>query len=114
MLMWYQVFLSNTNNQLTAWVGKSFVALWMKVLGFRFEVSNFELQLHRPQLAGTEEYTDPATNEFPRYGKQFYDKAPVILWEMRSTPSAQSLPGSLGPRVVAPDRVLSIGLIELN
>ena len=35
-------------------------------------------------------------------------------WEMRSTPSLPSLPGSLYPGVVAPDRVLSMGLIELN
>ena len=36
------------------------------------------------------------------------------LWEMRSTPSLPSLPGPLWPRVVAPDRVISMGQIELN
>ena len=36
------------------------------------------------------------------------------IWLMRSTPSLASLPGSLLPGVVAPDRVLSMGQIELN
>ena len=36
------------------------------------------------------------------------------LWRMRSTPSLPSLPGPLWPGVVAPDRVLSMGQIELN
>ena len=33
---------------------------------------------------------------------------------MWSTPSSPLLPGQLWPRMVAPDRVLSIGKIELN
>ena len=36
------------------------------------------------------------------------------LWEMRSTPSLPSLPSPLWYGVVAPDRVLSVGQIELN
>ena len=36
------------------------------------------------------------------------------LWQMRSTPSLPSLPGPLWPGVVAPDRALSMGLIELT
>ena len=36
------------------------------------------------------------------------------LWGMRSTPSLPSLPGPLWLGVVAPDRVLSMGQIELN
>ena len=36
------------------------------------------------------------------------------LWEMQSTPSLPSLPGPLWPRVVAPDRVLFMGQVELN
>ena len=36
------------------------------------------------------------------------------LWGMQSIPSLPSLPGSLLPGVVAPDRVLSMGQIELN
>ena len=36
------------------------------------------------------------------------------LWGMRSTPSLPSIPGTLWSRVVAPDRVLSMGQIELN
>ena len=34
------------------------------------------------------------------------------LWGMRSAPSLPSLPGSLWPRVVAPDSVLSMDQIE--
>ena len=36
------------------------------------------------------------------------------LWGMRSTPLLLSLPSPLRPGVVAPDRVLSMGQIELN
>ena len=36
------------------------------------------------------------------------------LWGMQSTPSLLSLPGSLWPGMVAPDRLLTIGLIALN
>ena len=36
------------------------------------------------------------------------------LWGMRGTPSLLSLPGPLRPGVVAPDRVLSMGQIQLN
>ena len=38
----------------------------------------------------------------------------VEVWGMRSTPSLPSLPGPLWPRVVAPDRVLSMDQIKLN
>ena len=42
-------------------------------------------------------------------------EAPVMLelWVMQSTPSLQLLPGPLRPRVVAPDKILSLGQIEL-
>ena len=36
------------------------------------------------------------------------------LWGIRSTPSLPLLPGSLWPRMVAPNRVLPTGLIEPN
>ena len=36
------------------------------------------------------------------------------LWGMRSTPSLSLLPGPLWLGVVAPDKVPSIGQIELN
>ena len=36
------------------------------------------------------------------------------LWGMRSTPSLPLLPGPLWPGVVAPERALSMGQIELN
>ena len=46
--------------------------------------------------------------------KQFDGEALVMLelWEMQSTHSLPLLPGLLWPRVVAPDRILSMGQIE--
>ena len=59
---------------------------------------------------------DPTSNECPGFDiKQSDDEAPVMLdlWGMQSNPSLPSLLFPLGPRVVAPDRVLSMGQIEL-
>ena len=36
------------------------------------------------------------------------------LWGMQSTPSLPSVPDPLWPRVVVPNRVLSMGQIEQN
>ena len=48
--------------------------------------------------------------------KQSDGDVPVMmeLWGMRSTPSLPFLPGHLWPGVVALDRVLSMGQIELH
>ena len=46
--------------------------------------------------------------------KQSDCEVPVMLWEMQSTPSLPSLPDPLWSRVVAPDRVWSLGQVELN
>ena len=57
------------------------------------------------------------TSECPVYvTKQFDGYVPVMqdLWGMRSTPPLPSLPGPFCPGVVAPDRALSLGQIELN
>ncbi len=45
-----------------------------------------------------------------------HGEIPVMmeLWGMRSTSSLSSLPGPLWPGIVTPDRVLSMGQIELN
>ena len=74
--------------------------------------------------AGVAEYTDcisaegqVSPNDCPNYGtKQSDGEVPVMLkfWEIRSTPSLPSPLGPLWPRVVAPDRVLSMGQIKLN
>ena len=76
------------------------------------------------QSAGAVEYTDCITaegqdspNEYPAYDtKQFEGDAPVMheLWGMQSSPLLSLIPGPLWPRVVAPDRVLSMSQIELN
>ena len=75
------------------------------------------------QSAGAVEYTDcfsaegwgwgvrPLPNECPGYDtKQSDGEAPVMLklLGMQSTPSLLLLPGPLWPRLVPPDRVLSI------
>ena len=59
----------------------------------------------------------PPPNEFPGYNaKQSDDVATVMLelWGMLSTFLLPSLLGPLWPGVVAPDRVLFMGQIELN
>ena len=56
-------------------------------------------------------------HEYPEYDtKQSDGEASVMLklWGMQSAPSLPSLPGPLWPQVVEPDRVLSMGQIELN
>ena len=74
---------------------------------------------------GTVEFTDcisaegktPPAKECPRYiSKQTDSKVPVILelWGIRGTSSLSSLPSPLWPGVIVPDRVLSLGQIELN
>ena len=69
------------------------------------------------QLAGVIEYINCTSAETPPHSleydpKQFDDEAPVLeIWGMGSTPSFPLLPGPLWPRVVAPDRILSMGQI---
>ena len=56
-------------------------------------------------------------NECPVYDTKKSDGvAPVMLelWGIKSSPSLPFLPGSLWPREAVPDRVLFVGLIELN
>ena len=63
----------------------------------------------------TEEWDSP--NECPGYNtKQSYREASVMLelWGMQSIPLLPSLPGPLWPWVLAPDRALSMGRIELK
>ena len=56
-------------------------------------------------------------NECSRYDtKQSDSEVSVMLefWGMQSTPSLQSFPGPPQPGVVASDRILSMGQIELS
>ena len=73
------------------------------------------------QLAGAAEYTDcifaereDSSNKSTAYDtKQSAAEAPLMdLLGMPSDPLLTSLPGTLWPGVVAPDRVLFIVLIE--
>ena len=78
--------------------------------------------------AGAVEYTDCISVEYTdcisassHQRVSWYDtkqsdgEVPVMLelWVMQSTPSLPSLPGPLWSGVVAPDRVLSMGQIEV-
>ena len=84
-----------------------------------------QLSNNLAQLSGAVEFTNcftseaktPHPNECPGYGtKQTDGEFPVMLelWGMWSTHSFPLLPGSLRPRLVVPDRVLSMDQIELN
>ena len=56
-------------------------------------------------------------NECPGYDTKQSDGETSVkqeLWGMWNTPSFPSLPGPLWPGVAAPDRVLSMGQIEVN
>ena len=75
-------------------------------------------------LTGAVKYTDctsaegypPTSNECPDYDtKQSDGEVPVMLgpWGIWSAPSLPLLSGQLWPGVVASDRTLSMGLIEL-
>ena len=74
--------------------------------------------------AGAVEYTDcfsaeglDSYNECPEYDTKQSDSEALVmlkLWWMWSTPLLLPFPGLLWPRVVIPDKVLSMGQIELN
>ena len=73
------------------------------------------LNIYIAQSAGALEYN--VSHPTPGFDiKQSDGEAPVMLelWGMRSTPSLPSLPGLLLPGVVAPDRALLMGQIELK
>ena len=74
------------------------------------------------QLVGVVEYTDrfsaegyDSPNECPGYNIKQSDEEVQVkldLWGMQSIPSLLSLPGLLWARMVAADKVLSIGQME--
>ena len=77
-----------------------------------------------PSRLGAVEYTDcisaeekDSPNKCPVYNTKQSDsevRVMMALWNMRSTPLLPWLPGPLRPGVVASDRVLYIGQIELS
>ena len=95
-----------------------------RALVWQWYYINLRCSWHRAQPAGVVECTDCfsadrqyPTTECPGYDtKQSDVEAPVLLelWEMRITPSLPSLLDPLWLELVAPDRVLSMGQIELN
>ena len=89
---------------------------------FQNKISFYMIRM--TESAGTVEYTNcissdgyDSPNECPEYHtKQSNGEAWINLelWGMKSTPSLPSLPGLLWIGEVAPDRVLAMGLMELN
>ena len=76
-----------------------------------------EKTLHYHKKLGFVRRKTPFPYECPVYDiKQSDGEVPVILglWGMRSTHSLPLLPGLFWCRVVAPDRVLSMGKLELK
>ena len=89
---------------------------YSKRFSFSFEVCpvGWDCKIYRLHLCRG---VGPHPNECPRYDtKQSDGEAQVMLelWGMQSTPSLPSLPGLLWFGVVAPDRIQSMGQIELN
>ena len=61
--------------------------------------------------------TSPPPNKCPGYETKQSDGEALVMLELRgmqSTPLLPSLSGPLWPEMVAPDRILSMGQIELN
>ena len=87
------------------------------VLDCEIRVREFELQLGLQKTSTASLQRDKTSpNECPGYDIKPSDgEASVILefWGMQTTSSLTSLPGPLCPGVVAPDRFLSTGQIEL-
>ena len=84
-----------------------------------------DVHIYIAQLAGAVEFTvcnsaereRHSRNECPGYDTRQSDGEVSVmleLWGMQSAPSLPSLPGPLWPGVIAPDRVLSMGQIELK
>ena len=70
---------------------------------------------HTPTASLQRSKTSP--NECSGYNTKKSDgdvQVMLELWGIQSTPSLPSLPGPLWSGVVAPDRALSMGQIELN
>ena len=83
-----------------------------------------QLKLCLARSARAVEYTDYISangldfpNECPGYDNQQSDGGAPVMMELRgirNTPLLPSLPGTLWAGMVAPDRVLSMGKIELK
>ena len=74
-------------------------------LGIFGNFSNQFFKIHPAQSTGTVEYI----YDIKKYGGE----ALIMEWGMWNNSSLPSLPGLLGPWMVALDRVLSVGRIEV-
>ena len=83
----------------------------------RLEIRPSQMGMQNTPTALLQRDKSPYPNKCAGYDtKQSDGEVPVMqeIWGMRSTLSLPSLPGPLCPRVVVPDRVLSLLQIELN
>ena len=104
----------------------SFRNSWNHITPGKLSVFKIVIWSYTAQSAGSGAMNTPTaplqrgktpSNEYPGYDiKQSDGDALVMLelWEMQSTLSLLSLPGPLCPGVVAPDKFLSMGQIELS
>ena len=97
-------------------VGRSFLAWCQTKFNLVNENSTFisqvgwDCKIHRLHLYRV---ITPPHNESPKYDTQRRLMVRLQLWGIGSTSSLPLLPGSLLTEVVVPDRVLSMGQIEL-
>ena len=103
-----------------------YVCVWVIIIKSHWQhIVPWLSYLFAQSAGGVVEYTDcfsaegydhPIHSECPEYDTKSDGEVPVILehWGMWSTLFMPSLPGLLWPGVVAPDRVLCMGQIELN
>ena len=107
-------FSLNGNGIMSSFLGRQFYRSTLYISNIE-NSSMCKLGLNIDECISVEEQDSP--NKCPGYDtKQSDDGIPVMLelYGMQRTPSLPSLPGSLWPGVIAPDRVLSMGQIELN
>ena len=86
-----------------------------RLLIFEIKMALSARAVEYPDFLSAEGYPHP-TNKYSVYDtKQSNGDAPIMLelWEMRNTHLLPSVLGPLMPGVVTPDRVLSMGQIEL-
>ena len=86
-----------------------------KLRYFFFVVSRVSWGCRIPLTASLQRCTTPPMNVLIYDSKQSDETSVMLkLWGMQNTPLVPSLPDPFWPGVVAPDRVLSMGQIELS
>ena len=109
--------LENENLMILIWDSNECTTWSCKDINMHIANGLSEIKRILAQSAGSVEYTDCFSNEYPGYDTKESDgEVPVMLeiWGMRSTSSLPLLPDLLWPRMAETDNVLSMRQIELN